>query len=276
MSSTLLAVFAHPDDETVCSGTLAMAAARGWRVVFACATRGEAGEISDPALATPETLGEVREQEMIAACAALGIEDVRFLSYRDSGMAGLPENESASTFTQEKADVVIRQLVMLIRTVRPEIVLTFEPQGIYGHPDHIAISRYTLQAYDLAGTATWHPDLGLAWQPARLYYAALSTDWISRVTERKEALGLNMSGFEQLSVQIKENAKKVTTQITHEVDVSAFTQAKVNSLACHRTQLTPHSLFYHYVAPAMMDLMAHEYFIQVRTAIPSKDFFLGT
>jgi LmbE family N-acetylglucosaminyl deacetylase len=273
MSSSLLAIFAHPDDETVCSGTLAMAVARGWRVIFACATRGEAGQISDAALATAETLGKVREQEMVAACGELGIEDVRFLGYFDSGMAGSPENELKSSFTQEKADVIIRQLVALIRAVRPNIVITFEPQGVYGHPDHIAISRYTTEAYDLAGNKATHPDLGLVWLPKRLYYAAFSIDWLNRVFERLQARQLMMSGFEAMRIHFKENSEKVTPQITHEMDVSAFLQAKIDSLSCHRTQLTPNSFFSYYVTPVMSDLMGREYFIQARPAVPVKNFF---
>ena len=96
----LLAVFAHPDDEGGASGTMAKAAATGHHVVLACATRGEVGEISHPVLATAETLGAVREAELRAACDLLGVHDLRFLGYRDSGMAGTPANDDPAAISR--------------------------------------------------------------------------------------------------------------------------------------------------------------------------------
>src|SRR5436190_23132113 len=99
--ASLLVVIAHPDDEALgVDGTMARAIEEGHEVTVVCATRGEVGEISDPAIATPETLGEVREQEMRDAMAVLGVTDVRFLDYRDSGMAGTPENEDERSLLQ--------------------------------------------------------------------------------------------------------------------------------------------------------------------------------
>src|SRR5687768_16277194 len=101
MSQTVLVVVAHPDDEVFgMGGTMARLIDDGPAVTVVCAPRGEVGEISDPALATPETLGEVREQELRNAMRELGVEDVRFLDYRDSGMAGTPENEDTRAFIQ--------------------------------------------------------------------------------------------------------------------------------------------------------------------------------
>src|SRR5262249_15488009 len=97
---TILAVFAHPDDELSAGGTLARYAASGAHVTLVCVTRGEAGEISDPGLATRETLAEVRTQELLTAAKALGLSDVRFLGFRDSGMVGTPENEDPRSFHQ--------------------------------------------------------------------------------------------------------------------------------------------------------------------------------
>lgn len=241
-----------------------MAVDRGWRVVLAVATRGEAGEIADPSLATPETLGEVREREMRAACKLLGVEDVWFLNYCDSGMAGTPENELPTSLHRADPERVTGQILEMMRELRPQIVITFEPFGIYGHPDHVAVSRYTTRAFDIAGDSTVLPETGKAWQPQRLYYCAFPMPWFARVRERMRSLNLDASGFEQLSTHIKDNAEKVAAQITHEIDVSAYVEAKVSSLACHRTQLTPHAPFYHMLTPEMWDLLAREYFIQAR------------
>lgn len=272
-SNTLLAVFPHPDDESSCSGTLAMAVDRGWRVVAAVATRGEAGEIADPSLATPKTLGEVREREMRAACQVLGIEEVRFLGYCDSGMAGTPENELITSFHRADPERVTGQIVELIRELRPQIVVTFEPFGVYGHPDHIATSRYTTQAFDLGGDPAAYPKTGEPYQPQRLYYTAFPMPWFRRVQDRIRSLNLDSSSLDQMRPVIEDNAEKVAAQITHEMDVSAYVQAKVESLACHRTQFTPHAPFFHMLKPEMADLMADEYFIQARPGEINPSFF---
>ena len=117
----LLAVFAHPDDEAFgTGGTLARYAGEGVRVALVCATRGEVGGIADPSLATRETLGQVRETELRCAAQALGISDVIFLGYRDSGMAGTPENEDPRAFVNIAAEEVVAQLMGIIRRL-PEL-----------------------------------------------------------------------------------------------------------------------------------------------------------
>jgi N-acetyl-1-D-myo-inositol-2-amino-2-deoxy-alpha-D-glucopyranoside deacetylase len=128
---TLMAVFAHPDDEAFgIGGTLARYGAdAAVRVVLVCATRGEAGEISDPKLATPEQLGEVREQELRCACQKLQVDDVYFLGYRDSGMAGTPENEAPGALATADPDEVVGKIVAHIRRERPDVMVTFDETG---------------------------------------------------------------------------------------------------------------------------------------------------
>jgi len=131
---TLMAVFAHPDDESLgMGGTLAR---YGFdpdvRVVLVCATRGEAGEISDPHLATPDQLGLVREKELRCACRALGIDDLFLLGYRDSGMAGTPDNRDPRALVMVDADKVVGQIVAHIRRERPDVVVTFDETGAMG------------------------------------------------------------------------------------------------------------------------------------------------
>ncbi|MCK4977255.1 MAG: PIG-L family deacetylase, partial [Anaerolineales bacterium] len=122
MNPILLAVFAHPDDEAFgTGGTIACYATSGVDVVLVCATRGEAGEISDPIFATPETLGQVREEELRCAADTMGVKDLIFLDYRDSGMAGTPENDDPRAFINAPADAVISTLVGIIRRVQPQI-----------------------------------------------------------------------------------------------------------------------------------------------------------
>lgn len=249
----LLAVLAHPDDETGVSGTLAAASARGWQVILACATRGEAGEIADPALATPENLGEVRESELRAALEVLGVRELRLLGYCDSGMPGSPLNDQPGSLHRADPAVVIGQIADLMHEFRPRVVITFEPHGIYGHPDHIAVSRYATAAFERAASSVEEAT-------ASLYYFAIPTTWVARGRARLEGLGLDASGFDELAQQLDPGLDSL---VTHTVDVSEYAERKVASLNCHRTQLGPGSPFHHLVKPAMRDLHAVEFFIQV-------------
>ena len=147
----LLAAFAHPDDEGFGSGgSLAMLVARGAQVTLVCGTNGDVGEISDPALATPENLAQVRQQELRSAMAVTGVADIRFLNYRDSGMAGTEDNEHPNSLHQAEPAKVVQTLLDIIQETRPEIVITHDPSGGYGHPDHRAMCRHTTEAYSLA------------------------------------------------------------------------------------------------------------------------------
>ena len=149
---SFLAIFAHPDDEAFgTGGLLALTAARGHKTALVTATRGEVGEISAPALANPENLGQVREQELREAAAVLGVSELVILDYRDSGMVGTEDNEHLKALAKADADEVIGQLVGIIRRLKPDVVVTFDENGGYGHPDHIAIHKHTVVAYHAAG-----------------------------------------------------------------------------------------------------------------------------
>jgi LmbE family N-acetylglucosaminyl deacetylase len=168
----LLVVTAHPDDEvTNFGGLIYLAAQSGARVTLVCATRGEVGEIADPALATSDTLGSVREGELRAACAILGVAELRFLDYRDSGMAGTSPNEDPRAFMRASADGVVRRLVAIVRELRPTVVATFDPTGGSGHPDHMAANRHATAAFDLASQGAL-PECGPPHAPDALYYSA--------------------------------------------------------------------------------------------------------
>lgn len=147
---SLLAIFAHPDDESfTIGGTLARYAAEGVEVSLLCATRGEAGI----KWMGPEEAARVREQELQAACGVLGVREVRFLGYRDRELAQADPTE------------VIAKLAQAMRELRPQVVITFGLDGISGHPDHVAVSRLATAAFDaVAGEGFVH----------RLYYVAPS------------------------------------------------------------------------------------------------------
>ncbi|MFQ5408470.1 MAG: PIG-L family deacetylase [Anaerolineales bacterium] len=234
MTTELLVILAHPDDEFGISGTMATLAAKGQHVVLVSATRGEVGEISNDTLASRETLGSVREAELRAACAVLGVTDVRFLGYRDSGMEGTPENTDPRCLVQAAPHAVVGRIVSLIRVLRPRNVVTFEPYGIYGHPDHIAISRHATAAFGAAADATQYPDAGPPWVAARLFHIALPSRVFADWRAALEAAGEDASGLEAFE-SVREHS--VDDLITHELDVSERTALKYEAMLQHRTQL---------------------------------------
>jgi LmbE family N-acetylglucosaminyl deacetylase len=199
-SPALLAVFAHPDDESFRSGgTLALLACRGVRVQVLTATRGEAGSCGDPPLCRPEELAGVREQELRCACAALGIAPPILLDYRDGELATVDEDEGAA-----RVGAVMRQ-------VRPDALLTWPPDGLSGHPDHIAVSRWTVLAFQQAAAPGRDG-------PRLLYYMAIPVSL-------QQALGLNqLSAIDDAG-------------ITLAVDVLPVWERKLAAIRCHRTQL---------------------------------------
>ena len=160
----LLGLYAHPDDETFCTGgTFARYAARGAEIMVVSATRGEAGQIRDAGIATRRTIAKVRDQELRLACTRLGVQSVGCLDYRDGGLA-TADNE-----------ILVGELTRAIREFRPTAVFTFGSDGGYGHPDHVAISAAATEAWHRAGDALQFPELlaeGLMpHAPAALYYA---------------------------------------------------------------------------------------------------------
>jgi LmbE family N-acetylglucosaminyl deacetylase len=160
----LLAVFAHPDDETFCAGgTLAKYVAAGWEAMVVSATRGQAGQIRDSLVATRRTLGQVREREFYAACQQLGIHHARVLDYMDGTLQDVEEHALTGA------------VVQIIRAFRPDVVITFGPDGAYGHPDHIAIGAATTRAFEQAGSSRYFPEQLAAGRrphkPAQLYHS---------------------------------------------------------------------------------------------------------
>lgn len=263
MSARVLACFAHPDDEAFgAGGTLAKLSKAGVGVTLICATRGEVGEISDPALGTPATLGEVREQELRCAARALGIEEPIFLGYRDSGMAGTPENGDPRAFMNADPNEVVARLVKLIRDLRPQAVVTFEPGGGYGHPDHMAISRWTTQAFELAADSLAFPDLGSTWGVERLFYSTIPRSFFERLVARMRELGLESPG-EDFSGERSQSFPD--GEVTTVVDVSATVDAKWAAINCHRTQYGAESIFRRLPENEMRELMSSEYFILAGT-----------
>lgn len=273
----LLAVFAHPDDEGAIGGSLARYIQEGVQVTLVCATKGEAGEISDPSLATPKNLGAVREAELRCACAALGISDLRLLGYCDSGMDGTDENDSPTAFIQADPDEVKSKLVRIMRETRPHVVITFEPFGWYGHPDHIATGRYTNEAFALTGDPEAYPEAGTPWQPPRLFHAALLLSHFEPMVDYAREHDLDLDFPDQFPVDREE---ALMAQITHCLDTDPYREAKSAAMACHRTQFGDDHLFSQVPQEVIQAANRYEYFIQVKPLLapPSPlidDLFAG-
>ena len=167
----LLAVVAHPDDETFgMGGTLAYYARNGVQVNLICATRGEVGEVDEQYLKGFKSIGELREHELCCAADALGLKKVYFLGYRDSGMPNSIHNQHPDALINADEKEVAKRIAGLIREIQPQVVLTFDPLGGYMHPDHIAVHRATVEAYHMAGDPNIYIDKAPAYEPMKLYY----------------------------------------------------------------------------------------------------------
>ena len=234
----LLIVLAHPDDEAFgLAGTITLLRRRGVPVTLVTATRGEAGEILAPDAATPETLGAVREQELRAAMALAGVYDIRLLGYRDSGMAGTPENEDTRSLARAAAPEVAAMIAATIRSVRPAAVITFGADGIYGHPDHIAIHHHTTAAVELAADPSAPIGLGEPWRVASLYYNALPRERVQRMAQRADG------PFRSLTAEQLASLGTPAREITVTMPVADVVETKEQVIRLHRTQIDPEGPF---------------------------------
>ncbi len=167
----LLIVTAHPDDETFgCGGTLAKYASEGVKVYCACATRGEAGTFEPEHMKGFQTVGDMRWAEFEKAKKELGLAGIFHLGYRDSGMPGSEDNKHPQAFINASTEEAASRIVKIIREIKPRVMITSDPVGGYRHPDHIAVHKATLKAFEAAGDEKQYPDIKSIWQPDKLYY----------------------------------------------------------------------------------------------------------
>lgn len=277
----LLVCFAHPDDEAFpVGGALAAHTARGVAVRLVTATSGEAGDIRDPGSATPETLGLVRRSELARAAATLGLKEHTVLGYRDSGMPGAPANGHHRAFINAPDQAVVEQLVEEIRRFRPQVVLTFEPGGLYGHPDHIAISRHTTEAFHCASVAAAFPhQLANGLKPhscLRLFYSARP-----RGFRMEWALRLRAAGIDFPLPSPERAQEGIPTEEIHlEMDVTDYLDPKLACIRCHRTQVGPDWPYDKAPREVTAYILGREHYIRAFPTVQSgetvpTDFFSG-
>jgi len=278
---TLLCVHAHPDDETLgTGGTYARYAAEGLHTALVCATRGEEGEIHDPSVALPPDgdIATLREQELRCAVTILGIRTLRFLGYRDSGMPGAPANQHPAAFAQADLATATRRLALLIREIRPHVLVTYDAHGIYLHPDHLMCHRVTTAAFDLAGDPAW-PTPGLdPWQPRKLYYIAIPRSWVQTMRRLAAEHGLRLPNIFRTG-RPPEDLATPDDQITTWLDVEPYLEQKRQALLCHRSQIAPSHPLRALPLAALRDLYRYEAFIRARSLVPApereEDLFAG-
>ena len=254
---TAVAVFAHPDDEGFsCGGTLAKLVSLGVRVTVVCATNGDVGEISDASLATPETLAKVRKGELRRAMAVTGVSDIRFLDYRDSGMEGTADNQHPDSLHQAQEHQVVERLADIMKEIQPALVITHDPTGGYGHPDHIAVYRLVTQAFSSTGPGVGGAASLETGGPRFLYYSCFPRSVFQRMWQAMLDAGITPPFASLDADSIGTPDESVTTTL----DVREFVETKIASLKCHRTQIDPEGFFTLLPENVLRDLMSTEYF----------------
>ncbi|MFR0358049.1 N-acetyl-1-D-myo-inositol-2-amino-2-deoxy-alpha-D-glucopyranoside deacetylase [Streptomyces sediminimaris] len=234
-SRRLLLVHAHPDDESINNGaTMAAYAAGGARVTLVTCTLGERGEVIPPELRhlTGAALGEHRLGELAGAMRALGVEDFRLLGgpgrYRDSGMMGLADNDDPGCFWQADVDEAAGHLVEVILEARPQVLVTYDDNGGYGHPDHIQAHRVAMRAAELAA--------GQGWEIPKVYWnrvpRSAAREAFARLAEDLPTLPFSKAaGLDDVPGVVPDD------RVTAEIDGGAHAAAKAAAMRAHATQI---------------------------------------
>jgi LmbE family N-acetylglucosaminyl deacetylase len=232
-------VGAHPDDESFGpGGTLAKYALQGVKVYYLCGTRGEVGEATPEHLAGHASTGDMRWSELTCAAAALRLAGVIHLGYRDSGMPGSPNNTAPGALAAAPLDEVTARVVKVMRELRPQVVLTFDPIGGYRHPDHIAIHNATVKAFQSAGDPAQFPECGPAYQPRKLYYEVFPRVMLKLAVRILPLFGRDPRRFGQNHDVDIASLAEVDFPIHARIAIPAeAAQAKAAASACHRSQL---------------------------------------
>ncbi|SRR6266550_36853 len=283
MSSILAArrmvlVHAHPDDETIATGaTMARYVADGAHVTLVTCTLGEEGEVLVPELhrlraEEADQLGGYRIGELRAAMGALGVTDVRYLGeagrWRDSGMMGTAPNEHPRSFWRADLDEATGALVAVLREVRPQVLVTYDENGGYGHPDHIQSHRVAMAAVDAAADPRYAPDAGEPWQVAKVYWTAVPRSVLQAGIDALRAVG-EASFFEGVERAEDLPMGVADELVSAEVDARDYLDAKMDAMRAHATQISVDGPFFALSNNIGQKAFGVEYFRLVRgTAVP--------
>jgi mycothiol S-conjugate amidase len=278
----LLAVHAHPDDESSKgAATMAKYVAEGVDVLVATCTGGERGSVLNKKLDRPEiwaNIAEIRRQEMDRAREILGIRQA-WLGFVDSG---LPEGDPLpplpeGCFGLMDPEVAAEPLVKLIREFRPQVVITYDENGGYPHPDHIMTHKITMVAFDAAGDPARYPDAGEPWQPAKLYYHMWARQRMLSLHEAMLEAGMESPYTEFLERwhEREDNSARITTR----VECAAWFETRDDALRAHATQVDPEGFFFHTPLEIQQKVWPTEDYELVRSTVgrdlPEDDLFAG-
>jgi N-acetyl-1-D-myo-inositol-2-amino-2-deoxy-alpha-D-glucopyranoside deacetylase len=270
----MLLVHAHPDDESILTGaTMAYYVAQGVQVTQLTCTLGEEGEVLVPeyaqlAAGQADQLGGLRIGELASAMAALGVTDHRFLGgpghFRDSGMMGTPANEHPRAFWRAASDpavfdAAVAAAVEVVREVRPQVMITYDENGDYGHPDHIMAHRVATAAADKAADPAY--GTGEPWQVAKFYWTAVPKSELRRGFEAVQGqadLPFEATDVDDLPFGVEDEV------ITTAIDATGFGAQKMAALAAHRTQITVDGFFFALSNKLGREVLSVEYFRLVR------------
>jgi N-acetyl-1-D-myo-inositol-2-amino-2-deoxy-alpha-D-glucopyranoside deacetylase len=265
----MLLVHAHPDDETINNGaTMARYVAEGAQVTLLTCTLGEEGEILVPELAQlaadqADQLGGYRIWELRAAMAALGVTDIRFLGgpgrYRDSGMMGTPANQNPRAFWNADLDEAVAHAVAVVREVRPQVVVTYDENGGYGHPDHIQAHRVAMGAVAAAADPAYRPDLGEAWSVAKVYWCCVPRSVLQQGIDALAAAG-EKSFFEGVTSADDIPFAVHDAEVAAAVDGKAYVEQKDAAMRAHPTQILVDGPFFALSNNLGLEVLGTEYY----------------
>lgn len=260
----MLLVHAHPDDETINNGvTMAKYAAAGVAVTLVICTRGEEGEVLVTELANlasnkDDKLGEYREIELKNAMNELGIKDFRFLGFpnkkwRDSGMMGMPQNERDDVFWQADLDEAANDLVKVILEIKPQVLITYDDFGGYGHPDHIKAHRVAMRAAEIASNQ--------GWQIEKIYHNTMPKSVIQMGIEKMREVGSDFFGAESVDdLPFAKPDELVTTVI----NAPEYVPQKLAAMKAHATQISIDGPFFALSDNLGLEIWGDEYYTLVK------------
>lgn len=263
----LLLVHAHPDDETINNGaTMAKYAAEGVLVTLVTCTRGEEGEVLIPELADlasnkSDKLGEHREIELKDAMAELGVADFRFLgapnkAWRDSGMMGTEQNDGAQVFWQADLSDAAKELVKVILEIKPQVMITYDDFGGYGHPDHIKAHQVAMHAAELAKAA--------GWEISKIYWNTMPRSVIQSGIDKMKEVGSDFFGAESADDLPFAKADELVTSLVSAPD---FVDQKMRAMKAHATQISVDGPFFALSDNLGLSVWADEYYTLVKGEI---------
>ncbi|WP_141764961.1 mycothiol conjugate amidase Mca [Corynebacterium sp. HMSC034A01] len=279
-----MAIHAHPDDESSKgAATMAKYAAEGNRVRVVTCTDGRRGDVLNPAMDRPGVLDnilEVRREEMARAAAALGVEHV-WLGYEDSGLPEgdpLPPLPEGSFAVQDPEEVAVK-IVEQIREFRPHVIITYDENGGYPHPDHLMVHAISMIAWERAGDPDFAPGTGEPWTPLKLYYThGFILQRMKLLQERLIQRG-KKSPYELMIKRWEENEGDVFDRVTTQVECAGYFRQRAEALTAHATQIDPAGAFLASPVEDQQDVWPTEEFelaaSRVETSLPEADLFAG-